>query len=107
MRFKNLLVTILWAVVFGTVNSKNGAEKFTEELYIKPLTNGDLLAHFSFDITSSRNLLQAKSKSSKDELTQFDLMPKVVGEFLTDHSLEGKSYVLYQLHSLSNVIPRY
>ena len=89
MRFKTLLVSLLWAVIFGNVNSKNGAEEFTEELYIKPLTNGDLLAHFSFDITSSRNLLQAKSKRSNDELTQFDLMPKVVGEFLTDHSLEG------------------
>ena len=100
MRLDFLLVYLLWAVVLGTVNSKNGSEEFTEELYIKPLTNGDLLAHFSFDITSSRNLLQAKSKSSNDELTQFDLMPKVVGEFLTDHSLEGKSYVLYLLRSL-------
>ena len=100
MRLETILVHLLWAVVPGTVNSKNGAEDFTEELYIKPLTNGDLLAHFSFDITSSRNLLQAKSKSSNDELTQFDLMPKVVGEFLTDHSLEGKSYVLYLLRSL-------
>ena len=99
MRFQNLLVTFLWTVVFGTVNSKNGAEEFTEELYIKPLTNGDLLAHFSFDITSSRNLLQAKSKGSNDELTQFDLMPKVVGEFLTDHSLEGKFYIFYLLHA--------
>ena len=101
MRFQNILVSFLWAVVvFGTANSKNGHEEFTEELYIKPLTNGDLLAHFSFDMTSSRNLLQEKSKGSKDELTQFDLMPKVVGEFLTDHSLEGKSYVLYLLISL-------
>ena len=99
MRFENLLVTFLWTVVFGAVNSKNGAEEFTEELYIKPLTNGDLLAHFSFDITSSRNLLQAKSKGSNDELTQFDLMPKVVGEFLTDHSLEGKCYISYLVHS--------
>ena len=100
MRFKTFLVSLLWSVVFGSVSSKSGAEEFTEELYIKPLTNGDLLAHFSFDITSSRNLLQAKSKGSNDELTQFDLMPKVVGEFLTDHSLEGKSYVLYLLPSL-------
>ena len=93
MRFQNLLVSFLWAVVFGAVNSKNGHEEFTEELYIKPLTNGDLLAHFSFDITSSKNLLQAKSKRNNDELTQFDLMPKVVGEFLTDHSLEGNLYI--------------
>ena len=99
MRFETFLVSLLWSVIFGNVNSKNGAEEFTEELYIKPLTNGDLLAHFSFDITSSRNLLQEKSKGSKDELTQFDLMPKVVGEFLTDHSLEGKFYIFYLLHS--------
>ena len=98
MRLETFLVSLLWSVVFGSVNSKSGAEEFTEELYIKPLTNGDLLAHFSFDITSSRNLLHAKSKGSKDELTQFDLMPKVVGEFLTDHSLEGKFYILYLFH---------
>ena len=99
MRFETFLVSLLWSVVFGSVNSKSGAEEFTEELYIKPLTNGDLLAHFSFDITSSRNLLQEKSKGSKDELTQFDLMPKVVGEFLTDHSLEGKFiFFIYSIH---------
>ena len=98
MRFETFLVSLLWSVVFGSVNSKSGAEEFTEELYIKPLTNGDLLAHFSFDITSSRNLLRAKSKSNNDELTQFDLMPKVVGEFLTDHSLEGIFYILYLFH---------
>ena len=65
-------------------------EKFTEELYIKPLPNGDLLAHFSFDITSSQDLKDTGSVEYKQILTHFDLMPKVVGEFLTDHALEGK-----------------
>ena len=83
-----LMVSLVVSIV--VVNSNEGEkETFTEELYLKPLPNGDLLAHFSFDITSSYDLQDHDSNDFKDFLTHFDLMPKVVGEFLTDHALEG------------------
>ena len=78
-------------VSIAVVNSENAEEneKFNEELYLKPLPNGDLLAHFSFDITSSNYLQDPAESDFKEFLTHFDLMPKVVGEFFTDHGLEG------------------
>jgi hypothetical protein len=84
-----LLVSFFVSIVVVNSNNEGEKETFTEELYLKPLPNGDLLAHFSFDITSSNDLQDHDSKDFKDFLTHFDLMPKVVGEFLTDHALEG------------------
>ena len=90
MRSQQLRVIFVLLVNLAISYTKDAQEneKFTEELYIKPLPNGDLLAHFSFDITSSQDLKDAGS--IEQILTHFDLMPKVVGEFLTDHALEGK-----------------
>ena len=83
-------------VSIAVVKSDNAKENeiFNEELYLKPLPNGDLLAHFSFDITSSNYLQDPAASDFKEFLTHFDLMPKVVGEFFTDHALEGTFYVL-------------
>ena len=87
--FYIFLVSLVVNVVVVNSNKDGEKETFTEELYLKPLPNGDLLAHFSFDITSANDLQDHSSKDSKDFLTHFNLMPKVVGEFLTDHALEG------------------
>jgi len=54
------------------------AETFSEELLLKPLANGDLLASFNFVTVSSM------SKSRQ----HFDLMPRLVGELIDDHKLE-------------------
>ena len=91
MEFRNVLIYLIVKIVQVISDEGYAKEKFTEELYLKPLPNGDLLAHFSFDITSSNNLQEFGSENGKEFLSHFNLMPKVVGEFLTDHALEGKS----------------
>ena len=65
---------LLFATFFGFLK----AEKFTEELFLKPLANGDLLASFNF-VTLSK-----LSKSRQ----HFDLMPRLVGELIDEHKLE-------------------
>ena len=90
MEFRNVLIYLIVKIVHVISDEGYAKEKFTEELYLKPLPNGDLLAHFSFDITSSNNLQEFGSENGKELLSHFNLMPKVVGEFLTDHALEGK-----------------
>ena len=90
MEFRNVLFYLIVKITLVVSDDGYAKEKFTEELYLKPLPNGDLLAHFSFDITSSNNLHEFGSENGKEFLSHFNLMPKVVGEFLTDHALEGK-----------------
>lgn len=53
-------------------------ETFSEELFLKPLANGDLSATFNF-VTLSK-----LSKSRQ----HFDLMPRLAGELIDDHKLE-------------------
>ena len=89
MEIRNILVGLILNIVIVSSDNGSSKEKFTEELYLKPLPNGDLLAHFSFDITSSNNLQNLGSQNGKEFMSHFNLMPKVVGEFLTDHALEG------------------
>ena len=89
-------ISLPWSIfVIGNlwmVHSNNGQENdnFSEELYLKPLPNGDLLAYFSFDVRSSSKTEHFTRDDYTLGLKHFDLMPKVVGEFLTDHALEGK-----------------
>lgn len=90
MEFRNVLLYLIVKITLVFSDAGYAKEKFTEELYLKPLPNGDLLAHFSFDITSSNNLQEVESQNRNEFLSHFNLMPKVVGEFLTDHALEGK-----------------
>ena len=97
MDLVKILVYLFVNIILVSSGNSNEKEKFTEELYLKPLPNGDLLAHFSFDITSSSNLQDFGSESGKEFISHFNLMPKVVGEFLTDHALEGKFNSLYLL----------
>ena len=92
MEFRNILVYLIIKIIQVSCDNDINKEKFTEELYLKPLPNGDLLAHFSFDTTSSNNLPDFGSENGKEFLSHFNLMPKVVGEFLTDHALEGNLY---------------
>ena len=99
MEFRNILAALILNVVIVSSDYRNSKEKFTEELYLKPLPNGDLLAHFSFDITSSSNLQDLGSTNGKEFMSHFNLMPKVVGEFLTDHALEGIFHLIVFLDS--------
>ena len=92
MEFRNIFVYLIIKFIQVSCDNDITNEKFIEELYLKPLPNGDLLAHFSFDITSSNNLQNFGSENGKEFLSHFNLMPKVVGEFLTDHALEGRFY---------------
>ena len=94
MEIRNILVGLILNIVIVSSYDGSSKEKFTEELYLKPLPNGDLLAHFSFDITSSNNLQDPGSSNGKEFMSHFNLMPKVVGEFLTDHALEGIFHLL-------------
>ena len=106
MGLVTILVYLFINIILVSSGNSNEKEKFTEELYLKPLPNGDLLAHFSFDITSSSNLQDLSSESRKEFISHFNLMPKVVGEFLTDHALEGKfkspSFLLFNNLKIGN-----
>ena len=81
-------------------------ESFAEELYLKPLTDGKVLAYAQFTTLSGRyvltlntcvkkNLVEKRMVSfyfwvrieSGKKMRHFDLMPKVVGEFVDDHGL--------------------
>ena len=71
-------------VIFGLIyffigiNALSWAERFQEELFLKPLANGDLLASFNF-VT-----LSPLTKSRQ----HFELMPRLVGELIDEHELE-------------------
>ncbi len=68
----------LACLIFCLISSSSRADKFTEELLLKPLADGSLLASFNFVTTSPL------SKSRQ----HFDLMPRLVGELLDEHHLE-------------------
>jgi len=69
------LVVFLAAVAAGSGASQ---EVFTEELYLKPLANGQVLAFAKFTTLSGE---------VGGKMRHFDLMPRVVGEFVDDHGL--------------------
>ena len=64
------------SLLFGLALTAQGSEVFTEELLMKPFVSGDVLAEFNFVILGAN-----------PSIKHFDLMPKVVGEFLHDHQL--------------------
>ena len=68
----------LACLILCLISSSSRADKFTEELLLKPLADGSLLASFNFVTTSPL------SKSRQ----HFDLMPRLVGELLDEHHLE-------------------
>ena len=68
---KVLLVLTLSDIVLGF-------EEFLEEVLLKPMTNGHVLADFNF-------VVRAAPEKCGDH---FDLVPKVVGEFLHDHHVQ-------------------
>jgi len=75
-------VLALWLLpgLISSVAESDIEESFAEELYLKPLTDGKVLAYAQFTTLSGRI-------ESGKKMRHFDLMPKVVGEFVDDHGL--------------------
>jgi len=77
-----LLLALGWLPAHASSDGGQTGESFAEELFLKPLANGQVLAYAQFTTVSGD-----PDTDDDRKIRHFDLMPKVVGEFVDDHGL--------------------